>query len=111
MMKLKTMLVTAVACLLSLALSAQSQRETVRLDKGWKFAFGHAADPQKDFGCGTEYFNYLTKANSIHNEGPYSRKFNDSTWQEVQIPHDWVPILPYAAEASHSHGYKTVGWK
>ena len=64
MMKLKTMLVTAVACLLSLALSAQSQRETVRLDKGWKFAFGHATDPQKDFGCGTEYFNYLTKANS-----------------------------------------------
>jgi beta-galactosidase len=105
------MIVTAVACLLSTALSAQSQRETVRLDKGWKFAFGHAADPQKDFGCGTEYFNYLTKANSIHNEGPYARKFNDSAWQEVQIPHDWVTALPYAAEASHSHGYKTVGWK
>ena len=110
-MRLKTMLMATVACLFSLTLSAQSQRETVRLDKGWKFAFGHAADPQKDFGCGTEYFNYLTKANSIHNEGPYSHKFCDSTWQDVQIPHDWVPTLPYAAEASHSHGYKTVGWK
>ena len=110
-MRLKTMLVATVACLFTITLSAQSQRETVSLDKGWKFAFGHAADPQKDFGCGTEYFNYLTKANSIHNEGPYSRKFNDSTWQEVQIPHDWVPTLPYAREASHSHGYKTVGWK
>ena len=110
-MRLKTMLVATVACLFTITLSAQSQRETIRLDKGWKFAFGHAADPQKDFGCGTEYFNYLTKANSIHNEGPYSRKFNDSTWQEVQIPHDWVPTLPYAREASHSHGYKTVGWK
>ena len=110
-MRLKTMLVATVACLFTITLSAQSQRETIRLDKGWKFAFGHAADPQKDFGCGTEYFNYLTKANSIHNEGPYSRKFNDSAWQEVQIPHDWVPTLPYAREASHSHGYKTVGWK
>ena len=110
-MRLKTMLVATVACLFTITLSAQSQRETIRLDKGWKFAFGHAADPQKDFGCGTEYFNYLTKANSIHNEGPYSRKFNDSSWQEVQIPHDWVPTLPYAREASHSHGYKTVGWK
>ena len=110
-MRLKTMLVALVACLFTITLSAQSQRETVRLDKGWKFAFGHAADPQKDFGCGTEYFNYLTKANSIHNEGPYSRKFNDSSWQEVQIPHDWVPTLPYDREASHSHGYKTVGWK
>ena len=95
-----------------LGLQAQEcVRETIRLDKGWKFAFGHAADPQKDFGSGTEYFNYLTKANSIHNEGPYAVKFNDSIWQEVQIPHDWVTTLPYAPGASHSHGYKTVGWK
>lgn len=86
-------------------------RETIRLDKGWKFAFGHATNPQKDFGCGTEYFNYLTKASSIHNEGPYAQKYNDSLWQKIQIPHDWVTILPYASEASHSHGYKTVGWK
>ena len=91
--------------------SVDNMRETIRLDKGWKFAMGHASDPQKDFGCGTEYFNYLTKANSIHNEGPYSQKFDDSGWQEVQIPHDWVSTLPYAKEASHSHGYKTVGYK
>ena len=90
---------------------AQSVREAVLLDKGWKFAFGNAADPKKDFGCGTEYFNYLTKANSIHNEGPYAQKFDDSTWQDVQLPHDWVTTLPYAWDASHSHGYKTVGWK
>ena len=96
----------AIACM-----NAQNVRETIRLDDGWKFAFGNAADPKKDFGCGTEYFNYLTKANSIHNEGPYAANFNDSTWQEVKVPHDWVSILPYADVASHSHGYKTVGYK
>ena len=96
----------AIACM-----NAQNVRETIRLDDGWKFAFGNAADPKKDFGCGTEYFNYLTKANSIHNEGPYVANFNDSTWQEVKVPHDWVSILPYADAASHSHGYKTVGYK
>ena len=90
---------------------AQSVRQTILLDKGWKFALGHAADPKKDFGCGTEYFNYLTKANSIHNEGPYAQKFDDAAWQDVQLPHDWVTTLPYAWDASHSHGYKTVGWK
>ena len=90
---------------------AQQIRETILLDKGWKFALGNASDPKKDFGCGTEYFNYLTKASSIHNEGPYSLKFDDTKWQDVQLPHDWVTTLPYAAEASHSHGYKTVGWK
>ncbi len=98
--------------MLTLGAKAQtSVREAIRLDEGWKFAFGHAGDPKKDFGCGTEYFNYLTKANSIHNEGPYSQKFNDAGWQEVSVPHDWVATLPYAAVASHSHGYKTVGYK
>ena len=105
------LLFVAVACCMCLQVNAQNVREAIRIDKGWKFAYGHAADPQKDFGCGTEYFNYLTKANSIHNEGPYAAKFDDTDWQEVQVPHDWVTTLPYAAEASHSHGYKTVGWK
>ena len=107
----KELLLTTLALLLSIAGQAQNVRETIRLDKDWKFALGHAGDPKKDFGCGTEYFNYLTKANSIHNVGPYSSKFDDSTWQEVSVPHDWVTTLPYAREASHSHGYKTVGYK
>ena len=72
----------AIACM-----NAQNVRETVRLDEGWKFALGNAADPKKDFGCGTEYFNYLTKANSIHNEGPYVAKFDDSAWQEIRVPY------------------------
>ena len=103
-----------VLCSLLLAIApalSQSIRECIRLDDGWKFAFGHAADPQKDFGCGTEYFNYLTKANSIHNTGPYSAKFDDSAWQEVRVPHDWVTTLPYDSKGSHSHGYKTVGFR
>ena len=105
-------LIMVVAVWMGIAtLNAQNARETIRLDEGWKFAFGNASDPVKDFGCGTEYFNYLTKANSIHNEGPYSAKFDDSKWEEVRIPHDWVTTLPYAQKASHSHGYKTVGYK
>ena len=102
------------AALMVLTVGAQAAtgvREKTRLSDGWKFCLGHAADKQKDFGCGTEYFNYLTKANSIHNEGPYSIKFDDGTWQNVRVPHDWVTTLPYAREASHSHGYKTVGWR
>lgn len=94
-------------------LSAQSVRERILLDDDWQFAFGNASSPEKDFGCGTEYFNYLTKAASIHNEGPYSPKFDAAkwgvTWKTVNLPHDWVVDLPYAGEASHSHGYKTVG--
>ena len=100
--------------LLSLALCLTvTARERVRFDDGWEFAFGNASSPALDFGCGTEYFNYLTKAASIHNEGPYSPKFDKSrwpaAWKAVTLPHDWAVDLPFAREASHSHGYKTVG--
>lgn len=88
-----------------------AQRERIRFDEDWQFAFGNTSSPEKDFGCGTEYFNYLTKAASIHNEGPYSPKFDASDWRTVDLPHDWVVDLPFAAEASHSHGYKTIGYK
>lgn len=91
--------------------NAFAQRERINFDADWRFHFGNASDPAKDFGCGTEYFNYLTKANSIHNEGPYSNKFDDSSWKAIDLPHDFVVDLPFAQEASHSHGYKTVGYK
>ena len=98
------------ALALTMAQSVQA-RTTTRLDQGWRFHLGHAADVTQDFKSGTEYFNYLTKAHGIHNEGPYIEKFDDSSWQPVQLPHDWVENLPYHWQASHSHGYKTVGWR
>lgn len=96
--------------LLFCTLSAPAQKVT-RLAEGWRFSLGNASDPAKDFGRGTEYFNYLTKAASIHNEGPYVLRFDDSAWTPVRVPHDWAAALPYDSLASHSHGYKTVGWK
>ena len=108
---MKRLLIPILLCLAAFASSAQSQRERVNFDKGWQFAFGDASSPAKDFGCGTEYFNYFTKAASIHNEGPYVAKFDASGWEVVDLPHDWVVDLPYAQEASHSHGYKQVGFK
>ena len=108
---MKRLLIPILLCLAAFVSSAQSQRERVNFDKGWQFAFGDASSPAKDFGCGTEYFNYFTKAASIHNEGPYVAKFDASGWEVVDLPHDWVVDLPYAQEASHSHGYKQVGFK
>lgn len=88
-----------------------AQRVVQKFDNDWHFHFGNAASPAKDFGCGTEYFNYLTKAASIHNEGPYSEKFKENGWKTVSLPHDFVVDLPFSREASHSHGYKQVGYK
>ena len=107
---MKRGILTLLTALAMISASAQSQRERINFDNDWQFAFGDASSPAKDFGCGTEYFNYYTKAASIHNEGPYSPKFDSSDWTSVDLPHDWVVDLPYAAEASHSHGYKQVGY-
>ena len=101
---------TLLSLVFVLALLPAAAQESL-FDDGWKFTFGNASSPAKDFGRGTEYFNYFTKAASIHNEGPYAVNFDDSGWKDVQLPHDWVVDLPFSPEASHSHGYKTVGWK
>ena len=108
---MKKIFLLSLCAALAVSMSAQNQRERISFDKDWQFSFGNASSPAKDFGCGTEYFNYFTKAASIHNEGPYSPKFDSSDWVYVDLPHDWVVDLPYASEASHSHGYKTVGYK
>ena len=111
-----------ICCLvLGSVLSSTAQREHICFDADWNFAFGHAQSPEKDFGCGTEYFNYLTKANSIHNEGPYSLKYDAAKcdeksgqkhdWNPITLPHDWVVDLEFDPKASHSHGYKQVGYR
>ncbi len=108
---MKRICTLVLCCMSALTLCAQTTRERINFDDNWQFAFGNASDPVKDFGCGTEYFNYLTKAASIHNEGPYVMKFDASGWKTVDLPHDWVVDLGFAKEASHSHGYKKVGYK
>lgn len=108
-------LIIPIFALMTVGTVDSSAAERQLFDRDWKFAFGNASDPAKDFGCGTEYFNYLTKANSIHNEGPYCDKFDEDRWgvkwTDVTLPHDWVVDLPFEGNASHSHGYKTVGYK
>lgn len=93
----------------TLTITAQ-QRETIRLNDGWRFALGHV-DMARDYTHGTEYFTYLTKTGFDHNKGPANVKFDDSAWQQVTLPFDWVVDLGFSGEASHSHGYKKVGWK
>ena len=92
--------------------AGNSVREKILFNNGWTFSLGSAVDRTKDFSHGTEYFSHVAKILSNNgNEGPVSPSFDDSSWQKVDLPHDWVVDLPFAAEASHSHGYKCIGWR
>lgn len=86
--------------------------ESIKMNTNWLFSLGDASSMESDFKHGTEYFTYLAKAASSNgNRGPAWVEFDDSNWQNVTLPHDWVVDLPFSPDASHSHGYKQIGWK
>lgn len=87
---------------------ANAQKK-INFDEGWKFHFGHAANPDKDF-------NYSTATIYSKSGGAAKTaidpKFADSTWTNINLPHDWAVELPFENSPSfdvESHGYKPVG--
>lgn len=82
-------------------------RARLLMDAGWRFAFGHPSDPARDFDHATGYFSYVTKAGN--GDGPAAAGFDDRGWRLLDLPHDWAVEAPFAANGSHSHGYKAVG--
>jgi beta-galactosidase len=79
------------------------------MDFDWMFAYGHYNDFEKDYYNSTGYFTYFAKAG--YGDGPASKNFDDRTWRKLDLPHDWAVEQEFSGNASHSHGYKTVGWK
>ena len=102
-------------CIVQSSLAAETGGEKfggVVINNDWTFAMGNAAFKELDYTHGTEYFTYICKVQSSnHSHAPIMPEFDDSSWQKVSLPHDWAVDLPYSPEASHSHGYKCIGWK
>ena len=81
-----------------------AQREHLLMDFGWRFAFGHPYNPEKDFGTGTGYFSYFAKAG--YGDGAAAPNFDDRSWRLLDVPHDWAVEQPFDRAASFSHGFK-----
>jgi beta-galactosidase len=64
------------------------------LDFGWRFHFGHANDPAKDFGFGAQN-REATFAKSGAFPPVTRANFDDSQWRSVDLPHDWAVELPF----------------
>jgi len=91
----------------SRAAEVSSPREHLLMDPGWRFALGHATDPDKDFGFGKAYFSFWAKAGMA--DGPAAPAFDDRAWRVLDLPHDWAVELPFDERGSFSHGYKAMG--
>lgn len=102
-------------CIVQSSFAAETGGEKfggVVINNDWTFAMGNASSKELDYTHGTEYFTYICKVQSSnHSHAPIMPEFDDSSWQKVSLPHDWTVDLPYSPEASHSHGYKCIGWK
>jgi beta-galactosidase len=83
------------------------KREKLLMDFGWRFAFGHPFDAQKDFETGTGYFSYFAKAG--YGDGAAAVNFDDRAWRKLDLPHDWAVEQPFSERASFSHGFKAIG--
>ena len=88
-----------VALLATQLAAAESPREHLSLDAGWKF---HLGDDWPDA---------LSFMNSGTGSGPASEKFSDTYWRVVNVPHDWAVELPFDWAADGSHGFHTLGVK
>ncbi|HKF52387.1 MAG TPA: beta-galactosidase GalA [Candidatus Acidoferrales bacterium] len=87
-----------------------SLRERILFDSGWRFHFGHASDPSKDFNFGGGDYGFGVFAKTGYICLPAFPNFDDSAWQPVDLPHDFVVALPFVnAPELNDWGYKPVG--
>jgi beta-galactosidase len=83
-------------------------RERLLLDFGWRFHFGNADDPAKDFEFGSGRTGNFQKTGNFLPAGAIA--FDDSDWKSVDLPHDWAIELPFTNDpALASKGYYPLG--
>ena len=83
-------------------------RERLLMDRGWRFALGHAADPAKDFEFARD--RSLVKAGEARGAAGFA--FDDSHWRVVDLPHDWaieLPIVQKDDRENAEHGFYAIG--
>jgi len=91
------------------AASPGGVRQRLSMDFGWRFALGHANDPDKDFGFG-KLRREGTFAKSGRVDGPAAMRFDDTAWKQVDLPHDWAVDLPFVNDPILvEHGGKPLG--
>ena len=85
-------------------------RERLLLDFGWRFHFGDACDPNKDFGYGTAGAGNFQKTGNFMPAGALA--FDDGDWRSIDLPHDWAIELPFQNDRDlESKGFYPLGRK
>lgn len=83
---MRALVVACMLLLMAMSFASDSFRERKLLDFGWRFHLGSAADWKRDFGFGSG--QSFAKAGEA--AGPARPSFDDHSWRQVDLPHDWV---------------------
>ena len=117
-----TLLCLVFLLLIALSLAANDQtanvdfqknpREKLSLDPGWRFHLGDI--PLDSFPGGQGIALYgpdftYNGAKAGHAWGAAARGYDDSDWQQVDLPHDWVVEKPFDKNAFKQQGYRPRG--
>jgi beta-galactosidase len=83
----------------------ENPRERLLMDFNWRFHLGHICEQQQDFDFGAAgmFAKIITPLKVLKAD------FNDSDWQKINLPHDWVVELPFDPNTEMSHGFKPTG--
>jgi len=98
-----------ISCFIILSPLIIKAQEKISLDEDWKFHFGNSSNPEKDFNYGS---TMLFHKSNVFETTVINPKYIDSTWNKINVPHDWLVELPFVQSSTHemdSHGYKPVG--
>ena len=89
----------------AIGLNAQNQRQRMLMNQDWKFAKGHAANPDQDFhyrqALSFSKINFLQEATMLQADQesrmriPHTERFDDSAWESISLPHDWGMSLGF----------------
>ena len=80
-------------------------RECLSFDPGWRFHLGDIPFPVIH-GHNATYNN----AKAGNASGAAAPVYDDTSWQEVNLPHDWAVEQPFEKEANVSQGYRARGF-
>lgn len=91
-------------------LAPSAVRERLLLDFGWRFHFGDACDPDRDFGFSSASTGNFQKTGNFMPAATVG--FDDRDWRSIDLPHDWAVELPFVNDPGlMSKGFHPLGRK
>ena len=102
---MKNRILTAIFCILSISLSAQTNK--LSLDNGWRFFMGDISMPAIK-----NHESTYSNAKAGKAWGAADPGFDDTEWRLLNLPHDWAVEQGFDSTENVSQGFRKrgIGW-